>query len=148
MFLLKKIREDSPTLRRTSVKKDSGRQPNFKTNFNYHESRNENVIYASAIDANYCRITGDLEIGVLPMPNVMILNDPRYPNDNVIFPNFRITVYNSWGLKIKDRSDGYGWDGTDRAGKQVESGTYFYYVEIKTETGIETINGAVTVFKK
>jgi hypothetical protein len=130
------------------VKKDSGTQPNFKTNFNYHESRNSNVIYASAIDANSCRITGELEIGVLPMPNVMILNDPRYPNDNVIFPNFRITVYNSWGLKIKDRNDGYGWDGTDRAGKQVESGTYFYYVEIKTETGIETINGAVTVFKK
>jgi hypothetical protein len=124
--------------------------PHYKTSFNYNDDhRNENIIFASVTDTNSCRITGKLEIGVLPMPNTMILNDPSRPDDNRIFPNFRITVYNSWGIKIKDRNDGYGWDGTDRTGQQVGSGTYFYYVEIKIGDGtIETINGAVTVFKK
>jgi hypothetical protein len=131
------------------VKGDSTKVPYYKTSFNYHEDRhNDNVVYASVTDTNYCRITGKLEIGVLPMPNVIILNDPTHPKDNRIFANFRITVYDSWGLKIKDKSDGYGWDGTDRSGRQVKSGTYFYFVEIKTEKGIETLNGAVTVFKK
>jgi hypothetical protein len=131
------------------VKRDSMQIPSCRTAFNYNENRrNENVVFASVTDANHCRIVGSLEIGVLPLPNVMILNDPKHRDDNRIFPNFRITVYNSWGVKMKDRDDGYGWDGTDRTGKQVESGTYFYYVEIKTEKGIETFNGAVTVFKK
>jgi hypothetical protein len=130
------------------VKRDSTAVPYYKTSFNYNENRNQNIIFASVTDTNYCRITGLLEIGILPMPNIMIFNDPNHPNSGRIFSDFRVTVYNSWGLKIKDRNDGYGWDGTDRAGKQVESGTYFYYVEIKTEKGIETLNGAVTVFKK
>jgi hypothetical protein len=126
------------------VRSDFVDVPYFKTAFN----GNSNTVRISVDDNNGCRATDVVNIEILPLPNILILNDPKYPNSDVIFPDFRVTVFNSWGLKVKDRNDGYGWDGTDRRGKQVEGGTYFYFVEIKTEDGIETMQGAVTVFKK
>jgi hypothetical protein len=126
------------------VRSDSTDVPYFKTVFN----SNYNTVHVSVDDTNNCRATDMVNIEILPLPNILILNDPQHQDANIIFPNFRVTVYNSWGLKVKDRSDGYGWDGTDRSGRQIESGTYFYFVEIKTESRIETIQGAVTVLKK
>jgi hypothetical protein len=126
------------------VRSDSTNTPYFKTAFN----SNYNTVRVNVIDTNGCRVTDVVNIEILPLPNVLILNNPKYPDAGIIFPNFRITVYSSWGVKIKDRNDGFGWDGTDSKGRQVGSGTYFYYVEIKTESGIEIIHGAVTVFKK
>jgi gliding motility-associated-like protein len=68
------------------------------------------------------------------------------------FTNNQVMVFNRWGLKVFEQK-GYSnddnskaWDGRDKNGKELPSGTY-YYVIILNEAGFEPITGSITIIR-
>jgi len=54
-----------------------------------------------------------------------------------------ITVFDRWGLKMYENSNGVCWDGRTTSGKAVPDGTYFYIIRI----GESEMRGTVSVIR-
>lgn len=85
-------------------------------------------------------------------PNVIVLNSK---NGNNLFyvdyqgvKTFECTIMNRWGNIVHEYSNPSGtWDGTDKSGKTVEDGTYFYIIKAVMESGDELVKqGFVQVY--
>lgn len=118
----------------------------YKTDYVYEEGA-DRTVYVSVADGHGCRSYDSVAVTVLPLPNAMVLNDPNYPEANILFPEFEVEIHDSWGRLVKAMDDGLGWNG-ERGGKQVEGGTYYYRVKLPTVDGFTYVKGAVTVFTK
>ena len=118
----------------------------YKTDYVYEEGA-DRTVYVSVTDGHGCRSYDSVAVTVLPLPNAMVLNDPNYPEANILFPEFEVEIHDSWGRLVKAMDDGLGWNG-ERGGKQVEGGTYYYRVKLPTVDGFTYVKGAVTVFTK
>ena len=76
------------------------------------------------------------------------------------FKDFEITVYNRWGNLVWKRSctdpncpnydDSFWWDGTNKFGKPVSYGVYFWVVKATPLSGTKPMlkNGSVTIISK
>lgn len=66
------------------------------------------------------------------------------------YPNCEIIVYNRWGAVVF-KSIGYNqakwWNGTSKNGKELSSGAYFYYVDLKDPTHPEPYRGTVNLVR-
>ena len=111
------------------------------------EEGEDRIVYVSVFDEHKCRSYDSVVIKVIPLPNAMILNDPDYPEADLLFPEFEVEIHDSWGRLVKAMDEGRGWD-AKRGGKQVQGGTYYYRVKLPTTDGFTYIKGAVTVFTK
>jgi len=73
-------------------------------------------------------------------------NDVWWVDGITLFPENKVTIFNRWGDKIKEfhKYDNriVFWDGTNRQGKLVPDGTYYYVLEIKD---IKTYTGWIQV---
>lgn len=95
---------------------------------------------------------------VLDIPNIAMNYDGEIPNvftpngdgyndyftleyDDRISECSSITIFNRWGKLVYQQDGAFKWDGTNKAGKLVATGTYFYIVEI----GSTQYKGTVTV---
>lgn len=85
---------------------------------------------------NYSNIEFDLLVPNVITPNFDGLNDCFQPAFDAEFNNcFTLKVFNRWGALIFESiAQGDCWDGRTKAGNLVESGTYFYLLEVN---GIE-----------
>lgn len=77
----------------------------------------------------------------IEIPNVFTPNDDgindlfRVNLSGRALSNFRIEIYDRWGLLIfSSTSINNKWDGRTTSGKKVVDGTYFYIVELNSET--------------
>ncbi|MBW8051179.1 MAG: T9SS type B sorting domain-containing protein [Cytophagales bacterium] len=72
-------------------------------------------------------------------PNLDDVNDSWYIIGIDSFPNNNVTIYNRyghlvWGEKNYDNKDVF-WKGTNRRGRRIPDGTYFFLIEITNTTG-------------
>lgn len=88
-------------------------------------------------------------------PNVISLaqgsQNPMWYADTEGLKAFKVVITNRWGNVIYECSDELGncnWDGRDRKGNFVDSGTYFYVINAETQ-GNEELNkhGFIQVVK-
>ena len=80
--------------------------------------------------------------------------------DNSYFQEFQIDIYDRWGLKVwskyckkpncPDYNDSFWWDGTNKSGKPVSYGIYYWVVKATPFSGTKPIikNGSVTIIGK
>lgn len=91
---------------------------------------------------------------IIDIPNVFTPNGDGY-NDVLFIDNFgvldyELTIYNRWGIVMHyDISGEIFWDGRTPAGKQAESGTYYYTLIIKNEFSVGNLDlsGYITLIR-
>jgi|GEM_PF-739498 len=104
------------------------------------------TIVLIATNASGCMDTASLgihvdEISALVAPNVFTPNgdghnDTFHPIVAEGLTEFKATVYDRWGLKMHEWSDGtMGWDGKAKNGKPAPDGTYFWIISGKGVDG-------------
>jgi gliding motility-associated-like protein len=78
-------------------------------------------------------------------PNGDGLNDVFKPKLNCLSYEFHCTIFNRWGEKIFETNDiNKGWDG-NYSGSKLSAGSYVYYINYKTSTGINKSARGVVV---
>ena len=62
--------------------------------------------------------------------------------------DYELKIYNRWGnIIFTTKNSGEGWDGKESNGKSAPTGTYIYYLKIKTpDNQIIEERGNITVF--
>jgi hypothetical protein len=120
---------------------------------NHPDTDDSNRLHISVIgavkDQFGCEAMDTITLRLLPTPSILIPDDPFYPLNRVLFPDYQVEVFNVWGLRLQSFSPGrLGWDATHN-GREVRSGTYYYNVRIPNLTGggYATFHGAVTVVR-
>jgi hypothetical protein len=108
------------------------------------ENRQVQVV-AIGRDEYGCYAEDTVTIKLVPVPSVLIPDDPYNELNRVLFPDFDIEVFDTWGLKVQ----GFGTKGWNAKynGRIVRSGTYYYNVRIPTPRGFEVMSGAITVIR-
>jgi hypothetical protein len=96
-------------------------------------------------DAYGCFATDTITIRLLPVPSVLIPDDPHNELNRVLFPDFDIEVFDTWGLKVQGFGT-LGWNAKYN-GRIVRSGTYYYNVRIPSPDGYQIVSGAITVIR-
>ncbi len=138
-----------------------------------YTSTSGTILVTLRIEDEYgCKATTDLQIIVtekLSFPNVFTPggNCPpknkcefRPMEDKGYFKEFKLEVYDRWGMLVWSRhctdpncpdyqSDNFWWDGTNKQGKPVTAGVYYWvvYATPLSETAPFIKNGSVTVVK-
>ena len=85
-------------------------------------------------------------------PNDDGINDTWTIPYSDLFPNLEIKIYNRWGALVWSAKGGEatkGWNGNNRNGKPLPSGTYYYVINFNVEgtTKWKPIAGSVTIIK-
>ena len=82
-------------------------------------------------------------------PNGDQTNDEFAFLENHAIQEFKVVVYNRWGKKIYEWSDPKkGWDGSNKSGKPVRDGVYFYSMTAVGENGKEYKHkGSVSLYR-
>jgi len=127
--------------------------PVFSTMFPSGTIRNQGMadsmfisIVGVARDQFGCEAADTVRIRLLPTPSILIPDDVHNPLNRVLFPDFDIEVFDTWGLRLQSFGT-RGWNATFN-GRKVRSGTYYYNVRIPTPAGgFETFSGAITVIR-
>jgi len=66
------------------------------------------------------------------------------------YTNVSVQIFNRWGGLVWDHSGDYQgneWDGTNRKGKPLPSGTYYYILKYSDETKTTTQSGSITILR-
>ncbi len=96
-------------------------------------------------------IENDFEI-ILDIPNVFTPNEDEkndYFTIGCNFPpeNYKITIFNRWGITVFETHDiKYSWDGRV-SGEYCSPGVYYYVIQYQNKEKIETKNGFLHVFR-
>jgi gliding motility-associated-like protein len=108
----------------------------------------------SVFDNNGCRLDTSIIISVLGpdcIPNVFTPNNSGPNNvweleNTFLYEESIITIYGRFGKKVYE-SVGYEtpWDGTNKKGRTVPDGTYFYSINLGN--GNDPIKGTVTIIR-
>lgn len=120
---------------------------------------NPGTYYVSLFDKNGCQLDTSIIIAAIGADCIKNVFTPNGDGDNDIwrwwkgesgkpflYPEVTVTIYGRYGKKIYE-SIGYDtpWDGTNKKGKPVPDGTYFYVIILKD--GAEPIRGTVTIIR-
>jgi len=103
------------------------------------------TVVGVAIDNYGCEAISDITIRLVPVPTVLVTEGSSEAN-RVLFPNFDVEVFNTWGIRIQGFGESRGWDPNFR-GRNIHSGTFYYNARIPTPEGYITVSGAVTVMR-
>jgi len=63
-------------------------------------------------------------------------------------PNAHVSVFNRWGVKLYESTENYylnPWNGTNKSGKQLPMGTYYYIIEYNDENFTPPHAGAISI---
>ena len=115
---------------------------------------NDSIYFVRVFDGNcYNSDTVIIDTGVPEVPVVLTPNGDSY--NDIFKPSKKwgsihehtIIVFNRWGEKVWESTDfRKGWDGTDRFGRKVANGTYFWVLSVKYDNGLKKIyKGSLTV---
>ncbi len=110
--------------------------------------------YVSVFDNNGCQLDTSINISALGpdcIPNVFTPNNSGTNNvweleNAFLYKESTITIYGRFGKKVYE-SVGYDtpWDGTNKKGRAVPDGTYFYIINLGN--GHDPIRGTVTIIR-
>jgi len=104
------------------------------------------TVVGVAIDQYGCEAISDITIRLIPVPTVLVTEGHSEAN-RVLFPNFDVEVFNTWGIRMQRFGEARGWDPRFRS-REIHSGTYYYNVRIPTPEGYVTISGAITIIRE
>jgi hypothetical protein len=103
-------------------------------------------VIGTATNSDLCVVSDTLEIKLIPIPTLLIPDDPFNPLNTVLFPNFDIEVFDTWGIRVQQFGT-MGWNGKYN-GRDVRSGTYYYNVRFPMKDGgFTVVSGAITVIR-
>jgi gliding motility-associated-like protein len=131
----------------------------YVTSNNYGLStfaKEPNYYYAVANTTHGCKERAEVFINVFSdvfvptgiTPNGDGNNDTWVVPYLYLCPNARVTVYNRWGVKLYENESNYyqnPWDGTNKNGKILPMGTYYYIIEYNDNNNTEPQAGAITI---
>ncbi len=110
--------------------------------------------YVSVFDNNGCQLDTSINISALGpdcIPNVFTPNNSGTNNvweleNAFLYKESTITIYGRFGKKVYE-SVGYDtpWDGTNKKGRAVPDGTYFYIINLGNRH--DPIRGTVTIIR-
>ncbi|HON18887.1 MAG TPA: gliding motility-associated C-terminal domain-containing protein, partial [Salinivirgaceae bacterium] len=64
------------------------------------------------------------------------------------FTSFNVQIFNRWGQQVFESNDiNFRWDGTNKKGKELPVGTYYYIIQYTTDSGTKKISGPVTIVR-
>ena len=130
---------DNPSLLRPTV------NPISDTKYILNVSSNNGC--SSAADTMNVKVYKGLFIANAFTPNGDGINDTWNIPALDAYPNFELSVFNRYGeLVFKNGQSNRSWDGKYK-GKNVPSGTYVYYINLKTGKGFDKITGTVLVIR-
>ena len=76
------------------------------------------------------------------------INDYFGPQGAFIPDDYTMRIYNRWGERIFETTEGEKWDGTVLDGEYVPLGVYVYYIQLVTTNGeVYELKGNVKVFR-
>ncbi|OUV76047.1 MAG: hypothetical protein CBC83_01740 [Flavobacteriales bacterium TMED123] len=139
----------------------SGGTPNFRflwstgdTLDRLEDNLNPGTYQVSLYDRNGCQLDTSVQIAAIGpdcIPNVFSpngdnVNDNWELEDSFLYQESTITIYGRFGKKMYE-SVGYEtpWDGTNKKGKAVPDGAYFYVITLKGS--VDPIRGTVTIIR-
>jgi len=115
---------------------------------------NPGKYFVSLFDKNGCQLDTSILIvamGVDCIPNVFSPNGDNFNDvweleDTFLYGDSEIKIYGRFGKKMFE-SNGYDnpWDGTNRNGRAVPDGTYFYIINLGN--GHNPIKGTITIIR-
>ncbi|GAB3337708.1 hypothetical protein GCM10027429_22480 [Marivirga atlantica] len=93
----------------------------------------------------------EFEVSKLVTPNGDGNNDLWIVSDLQNFPNNEVVIVDRWGGQIF-KAKAYDneqvvWDGTNQNGEVVPTGTYFYYITVKSNSVTQTKKGFIEVIR-
>lgn len=109
-------------------------------------------------DGQGCKVTEEVEISIGEKPDCLEIHMGFSPNGDGInetwyipcityFPDNEVTIINRWGQELYHIfSYDNTWDGTTN-GTPLPDGTYFYIVDIKTNTSRRQFKGTVSILR-
>ncbi len=120
----------------------------------FEDALHDSVYFVKVFDGNcFNSDTVIVETGLPEVPNVITPNGDGH--NDIFRPSEKwgnihqhtIIVFNRWGEKIWESSNfPGGWDGTDRFGRKVADGTYFWVLTVQYDNGIKKIfRGSLSV---
>lgn len=106
-------------------------------------------------DANGCLVSNEGDVGEACRPTIYNtispnddgLNDSWEIVDIQNFPDNEVKIYNRWGNLVYEET-GYNndWKGTDKDGKDLLAGAYYYVVKMNNEDNI-VLTGSITIVR-
>lgn len=76
------------------------------------------------------------------------INDYFGPQGAFIPSDYSMKIYNRWGQKVFETTEGQRWDGTMLNGEYVPMGVYVYYIQMTTTNGeVYDLKGNIKVFR-
>lgn len=122
----------------------------------YVDPKKTTTFYANVLVGS-CVISTPILVNVLD--NLKIYNTFSPNNDGINdtwtiegiekYPNSEVSIFTRWGQRvffILGYNNEKAWDGTSN-GKKLESGTYFYTIDLKDPTNAEIIKGALNLIR-
>jgi len=127
-------------------------------------TKDNQVLHLVVVHINGCTATKDLDILVIPTPNIYVPNtfSPNGDGFNDFFTIFsndgvesilELNIFDRWGdhlyqaRNINSNVPGFGWDGTFHQ-KDMPSGTFVYYIKLLLTDGTEKkMTGDVTLVR-
>ncbi|MBC8265923.1 MAG: gliding motility-associated C-terminal domain-containing protein [Flavobacteriales bacterium] len=118
------------------------------------ENLNPGTYYVSVFDRNGCQLDTSIIIAAMGadcIPNVFSpngdnVNDVWELEESFLYSETIIKIYGRFGKKMFE-SNGYDtpWDGTNKKGRAVPDGTYFYIINLGR--GNDPIKGTITIIR-
>ncbi|MDD2564964.1 MAG: gliding motility-associated C-terminal domain-containing protein, partial [Salinivirgaceae bacterium] len=104
--------------------------------------------YCISTDSALVRVLGEFNPPNAFSPNGDGSNDTWKLEGFTQFASVNVIIFNRWGQKVFESTDPQGqWDGTNKKGKDLPVGTYYYVIEYKTDTGSKKTSGPVTIIR-
>ncbi len=104
--------------------------------------------YCTSTDTALVRVLGEFNPPNAFSPNGDGANDTWKLEGFKQFKSVNVQIYNRWGQLVFESKDPNGeWDGTNKNGKDLPVGTYYYIIDYTTDTGGKKISGPVTIIR-
>ena len=104
--------------------------------------------YCVSTDSALVRVLGEFNPPNAFSPNGDGANDTWKLEGFKQFTSVNVIIFNRWGQKVFESTDPQSeWDGTNKKGKDLPIGTYYYVIDYKTDSGSKKISGPVTIIR-
>jgi gliding motility-associated-like protein len=104
--------------------------------------------YCTSVDTALVRVLGEFNPPNAFSPNGDGANDTWKLEGFKQFNSVNVQIYNRWGQLVFESKDPNGeWNGTNKKGKDLPVGTYYYIISYTTDTGAKKISGPVTIIR-
>jgi gliding motility-associated-like protein len=104
--------------------------------------------YCYSKDSVLVRVLGEFNPPNAFSPNGDGFNDTWKMEGFKLFNTVSVKIFNRWGQLVFESSDPNAeWDGTNKKGKDLPVGTYYYIIDYSTDSYSKKISGPITIIR-